>query len=496
MVRLQSERRAARSPAPEQTAVSFRSGGWLPAEQQRWKTMFRTTLLGTSMLVLASCVIPAQNVDMRSLGGAEAHYRSDVNPDGRAGSLLEITEEKVPDLNELINIREGSDKELDNPEDKLRYPALREAALSFGARGGLAHTSRQINKILQKRAAEFNRIYDFTKVMVPGPEGTMVLPPVISEARDTYEIENDGKVLRLADAVYEIIEQARFAPVAPLWHSYLVRDYGPPTPPPHALLPKNDGERDLWKRWVTEGWMQGVQQAHEIFQADLNRLERDFTGMVRYRQLHAQGKVNEVIAASTDLGVTGTGQDMRVNDRALRITREATLEMDASKWTPTVSPTKAEQAATPPGKEMLKRPGDRVEVQGAITQNIDRSLSAMEAIGAESPPSFTDPVGATAEVVPSKPDISVSVAPPIAPAEPFREVAPPPTQGATARRPGTAVVPGPNQSHQARGTRVSGEAEPVERPEPPQHVERQTNPPQTAPSPTRMMPPGVSVRRF
>src|SRR5690625_5667340 len=165
--------------------------------------MFRITLLGTSMLILAGCVTPAfHGSDSGGLFRAEAHYRGDVNTNQKSGSLKEITKEKVPNLDELVNIRKGRDAEPEDPEDKLRYPALREAALSYGARGGLSYTSRQINRTLQQRAPEFNRVYDFSQVMVPGPDGTMVMPPVISEARDTYEIEDGGRTLRLADSVY------------------------------------------------------------------------------------------------------------------------------------------------------------------------------------------------------------------------------------------------------------------------------------------------------
>lgn len=348
--------------------------------------MWKIALFGSTILILSGCVTGGPPFGAMSQDSAmEASYRGDVEAERKSGSLKEITDEKVPGLNDLINVRKGTELSSDDPKDQLRYPALRDAALSYGARGGLSYASRQINKMLQQRASEFNNIYDFSKVMVPGPDQTMVLPPVISEAKDSYEMADGGKTLRLADSIYEIIQQARFTPVSPLWHSYLIREYSPPTPPENTLLPKNDGERDLWRRWVTEGWEKGVEQAHEIFQSDLNRLERDFTGMVRYKQLHAQGKVSDPVLSDTDLGVTGNGDNMRVNDRAVRIMQDPTLQTDPAKWdNPTVSPLNSQESATPPGKEEPQRyqgSGNYIEVgdiRNEISNNIDRSLDNMD----------------------------------------------------------------------------------------------------------------------
>src|SRR3546814_13720751 len=76
----------------------------------------------------------------------------------------------------------------------------------------------------------------------------------------------------------------------------------------------------------------GVKQARDIFQSDLNRLERDYTGMIRYKVLLEQGKVSAPVIAEGAMGVTGSGLDMRVNDRTIRITRDPNRETDACRW--------------------------------------------------------------------------------------------------------------------------------------------------------------------
>jgi defect-in-organelle-trafficking protein DotC len=242
----------------------------------------------------------------------------------------------------------GSDKK-DSKEDKLRRPALRDAALSYGAKGGLAWASRQINRILESRAGELSRIYDFNRFIIR-EGGTTVLPPVIVEARDNYEQQDAGRTLRVADRYYRIIAQARFAPVAPLWHSYLIMSFSPPGKPEDSLLPK-DNERELWQKSVAEGWDHGVQQAIDTYRLNLRRLNRDYLGMIRYSELLEKNMVSPPIVASENLGVTGTGLDMRQNDQVFRITSDPRLNVEhPSTYHAPVSDETPVEAATPPGE--------------------------------------------------------------------------------------------------------------------------------------------------
>lgn len=278
-------------------------------------------LFGTASLVavLAACASTAKPVI--STGPAPVL----VNPGYQAG-YLNMPDTPVPSIDEIVN-RVPSKSAPKAGEDRLRSPAMRDAALAYGAQGGLAWESREINKMLQTQSADISRTYDFQRVMIKGPDNVMIMPPVISEIRETWESSEAGRTLRVADTMYEIVEQATFAPVAPLWHTYLMRAYDTPSSPPDLLLPRDKQEREGWKSAVVEGWAAGRQQAQDIFKADLERLERDFTGMVRYKALLEEGKVSAPVVSDARLGTTGTGQDMRVNDRAIRIMQDPSLQV-------------------------------------------------------------------------------------------------------------------------------------------------------------------------
>jgi len=295
------------------------------------------SLAAVSLIALtaAGCAT-SQGVSTAAVRAAdEAPLRADVNPGYEAGQVT-IPTKPAKSLQQVLgqkfeSSKEKKDKEQEE-EDKLRIPAMQEAAQAYGARAGLAWATREINRTLEKRAAELTRTYDFQRLMIQGPNGVMVTPPVISEARDTWESFDAGKTLRVADTVYEIISQSEFSSVAPMWQSYLISDFKEPELPPDALAPRDDKERERWNDWVRQGWKKGEDQAKQIFEANLNRLNRDFIGMVRYRQLLEEGKVDPPVLAEGNLGVTGTGQDMRVNDRAVRITRDPRLVVDPGFW--------------------------------------------------------------------------------------------------------------------------------------------------------------------
>lgn len=298
-----------------------------------------THLAAVSIIAVAAsgCV----GADLGTIGApapSAAPLRADVNPGYNAGSFGRQGE-NPKGLSEILakDVHKPEKIEDQDEGDKLRAPAMQETALAYGAQAGLAHETSLINRRLESQSSELTRIYDFQSLMIQGPNNTMVLPPIISEAVDAWEAFDAGKTLRVADTVYEIIEQARFSPVAPMWQNYLVSRFDDAQAPPEALLPQSQGEKEAWNGWIREGWSKGREQAHEIFQANLDRLNRDFTGMVRYRELLEEKKVSAPILAVGNLGTTGTGQDMRVNDQAIRMTREPTLRVEATDWDSSVT---------------------------------------------------------------------------------------------------------------------------------------------------------------
>jgi len=244
-----------------------------------------------------------------------------------------VEEGQPPTMESLQNIEAG-DEEKQEVGFQVRVEAQKEAALSYGLRGGLAWRTHEINQRLSRFADPLSRTYDFRQLLMAAPGGVYIEPPVIEEQLEALQISDQGQNAALTDKVLNITGNAKLVTTSRDWRNYLERDWGAPESPPDVLLPKTEDERKNWKNWVKEGWALGIEQANDIFAEDMARLTRDFTGMVRYRKLLAQAMVSAPYAGLVERGVTGGGLEMRIGDRAVTITGPAQLKTQSDVWRP------------------------------------------------------------------------------------------------------------------------------------------------------------------
>lgn len=209
----------------------------------------------------------------------------------------------------------------------IRIKALEDTALSLAAQGGLAAQSKIINARLDKDRWYLETIYNFNGMILSHG----VLPPVLVQGDFSLNLA-DPNTIRVADKTYKIVQQARFVTTPPNWRDYLWMTYAKPEMPHKLLLPKNNYESKIWSKAVRLGWQKGIEQAVNIFQQNLARLKRDYQGMILYRKLLEQKMINAPFVSRTELGVTGDGSDMRINDQVLRITEHPKLKTDSSGW--------------------------------------------------------------------------------------------------------------------------------------------------------------------
>ena len=238
-------------------------------------------------------------------------------------------------LKELQSIeKESDDADASDMKLDLRKEAIREAAISYGARGGLAWRTFEIRGELDERARYLDKVFDFSQLLISAPSGLLMEPPIVSESVNAMLIEGDGQQAAVSDRVYNIIMNARIVSAPRTWRTYLEREWEVVAPPPDLLRPETEEERQLWIELVTKGWAEGVTQANETFQDDLGLLTADFNGMVRYRVLLSQGMISPPYALQVDRGVTGDGTEMRVGDRAVQITGVPELVTGSDQWQP------------------------------------------------------------------------------------------------------------------------------------------------------------------
>jgi defect-in-organelle-trafficking protein DotC len=265
---------------------------------------------------------------------AQASISADVDLSPSAfGSGADYT--APPTLDELKNIpKENNPIDVPALDFDLRKEAVKEAATSYGARGGLAARTGEIRRELDGRTRYLDKVFDFRQLLIPAPSGFLIEPPIINEALNSMIIDTAGQQAAISDRIYRITRNAKIVSNARSWRAYLERVPGIVQPPPDILRPANAEERAEWYKNIQLGWDQGYTQADEIFEEDLNTLMSDFQGMVRYRLLLAQGMVSPPFALQVDRGITGDGNTMRVGDRAVEITGVPELMTGGQGWRP------------------------------------------------------------------------------------------------------------------------------------------------------------------
>ncbi len=209
----------------------------------------------------------------------------------------------------------------------LRSRSLKDTAMSLGAQGGLAWSSKEINSWLEKDKKYLDSIYNFSALTLEHG----VMPPVLESGDGNLNLA-DPNTIRVADRSYKIVSQARFTTTPPNWREYLWLNYSKPELPDKTLLPKSTAEQKIWSEGIHAGWDKGVEQAYSIFSQNLARLKRDFNGMLLYRRLLKEKMISAPYVARTELGVTGNGDDMRINDQVLRIVEHPQLQTNSRGW--------------------------------------------------------------------------------------------------------------------------------------------------------------------
>lgn len=223
----------------------------------------------------------------------------------------------------------------------MRAQALQDTALSLGAQAGLYWRAEQINHILQDHSKELDQIFNFNRLML----SDHVLPPILQYSSKNLKLDGVDTI-RLSDELYIIKSQAKFVTTPPNWRDYLWLNFKPADMPADNMLPRTSAERKIWKQYVVIGWQKGVQQGDLILHDNLSRLVRDVKGMILYRKLLAQRMVSTPFVEKNNLGVTGGGESLRINDQVLQITALPALQVDSRKWQPIDVPAESKVEVT------------------------------------------------------------------------------------------------------------------------------------------------------
>ncbi len=217
-------------------------------------------------------------------------------------------------------------------ESTVHVDTINEAAITYGAQSGLAWKAARINETLEKHSKELDGIYDFNALALKDN----LMPPVIDQSFDSVN-SSDYDTMRSAEREIKIVKPAGLVTAAPTWRNYLMMSYKKPTKLNPSLYPTTVDERKVWEDGLLQGWVQGVEQAQDMFEESLGVLNRDFKGMILYHRLLLQNMVSSPFSSTASMGVTGDESMMRINDKVTRITAQAELNAKrVEQWQPVI----------------------------------------------------------------------------------------------------------------------------------------------------------------
>ena len=214
----------------------------------------------------------------------------------------------------------SSDKERENLLSRdIKLQAMHNYAKTVAIRAAMSSRLDEMSGVVSKHSRELDAIYNFSPLMIK----QRVVPPVITEARDLYN--QDGNLqIRLSDAIYNIEQQAYFSSTPPNWRSYLTFNnkgnaYEKLSYVTGDMKPSNKLEEEVWVDGTVEGWNLGLRQANVVLEQALNRLNRDYIGMVRFHEMVLQGKVTMPSISNYNLYDNNEGDRLILGEELLQI---------------------------------------------------------------------------------------------------------------------------------------------------------------------------------
>jgi defect in organelle trafficking protein DotC len=241
--------------------------------------------------------------------------------------LQQLYESRSIDKNSDYAKKMGLDTSAQNSMEHVRQQALQDVARSIGIKHGLNTQLININNSVTQNESFLEKSYNFTPYLIY----SRVVPPVITEARDLYNQDSDVAV-RLSGAIYKIERQARLVSVAPNWREYLNFPVMKVSIEPGTLLPKNAQEKTVWTQAMKQGWQEGVSQANDMLSQSIDRLNRDFIGIIRFHRFAKEGKVTLPVLSESKFEMTKNAEKMVLDEQLLRLTVLPDFQTSMKDW--------------------------------------------------------------------------------------------------------------------------------------------------------------------
>ncbi|WP_203368670.1 type IV secretory system conjugative DNA transfer family protein [Cysteiniphilum marinum] len=219
-------------------------------------------------------------------------------------------------------------------ENSIRDKLVYSYGLRVGQQYGYAEQLQQLQNKINDKGTTLDQIFNFNAILAltnTNQLATNLVPPVLLKAKD-YVSNPNANTIEIAEHYYEIYAQAYLTERVPTWRNYLIQGIPRPQKIPDSYLPKDSHEQAVWQKALSQGWALGIEQADREMLYRINRLSRDYNGMITYLILYAKNKVNAPLVAYARQSVVGSGDALSVNADRYQITSKAALVVNPTAW--------------------------------------------------------------------------------------------------------------------------------------------------------------------
>lgn len=249
---------------------------------------------------------------------------------------LDMPPEPPAALVEIQQMATVSVGEESDAASNLRLKVLREAAADLAFRRAVATRYAEHMGALQE--PETARLADktFDYRIVTSPDGRMLFP-VITQTDHSISRRNTD-LLSESQVTYRIVEPAKMVVTQPSWRNYLIKAYSYEERVNPAVLPRTSEEQMAWKLAAAHSWDRGLKHGDQLFELNMNRLERDFRGRILFKTLWEQGLVEMPKRAEANYGIVVNGNTLSIGQREFTIVQHGKFNQ-VDQWRPiTASP--------------------------------------------------------------------------------------------------------------------------------------------------------------
>lgn len=238
-----------------------------------------------------------------------------------SAEVLAVTQE------DLMDFSTGNIK-----QDEPRLNAIREFGMQVGAQGGMIERSKSIVAETLARSNDLDRAFAFQPMI--SRDG--LLPPVVSKVSQDIETKDDAQRIEFAGTTYKIIRPAIFVRVTPTWRDYLLSGLSDDRMEieklPESLRPETAKEKRIWQSAVADGWKLGITQADDIYKENLQRLKRDYLGMVTFKFLESQNMIKAPVLSESSEVAKVTDDQIMIGVGVKTIESRAAMESNQGDW--------------------------------------------------------------------------------------------------------------------------------------------------------------------